>query len=163
MVSSQTTFKTAIPGSQGFSIYVNWQSSIISPEHHKLNRFIESPLAHSTILFRKALIDRFGLYTTLPVPKDYEMWLRWMDQGVRFYKISQPLLTWNDHPHRLIRNHDKYSREAFFKIKCKYLARWIKCHLSPEKKSSCVAAAASAANEPKCFRISVLKFLDLPM
>jgi hypothetical protein len=97
VVASQTAFVSDIPGSEGFSIFVDWQNSIIRPEDHALYRFIESPLAHPTVMFRRKLIKKFGLYSTRAVPDDYEMWLRWMDHGVPFYKIPQPLLAWNDH------------------------------------------------------------------
>lgn len=73
-------------------------------------------------------------YSTRNVPEDYELWLRWMDQGIHFYKLPEPLLTWNDHAGRLSRNHENYAREAFFQVKCEYLARWIKRHVSPKKK-----------------------------
>lgn len=134
VVCSQTIFKTDIPGSEGFSIFVDWQNSIISPEEHFLYRFIESPIAHPTIMFRKELIEKFGPYSTRSVPEDYELWLRWMDQGVRFYKIPEPLLTWNDHSGRLTRTHENYSREAFFQVKCEYLSKWIKRNVPSGKK-----------------------------
>ncbi|MBW6498122.1 MAG: glycosyltransferase [Bacteroidales bacterium] len=134
VVCSQTTFQTAIPGSEGFEIFVNWQNSIITPEEHFQYRFIESPIAHPTIMFRKELAEKFGPYSTLPVPEDYELWLRWMDQNVCFYKIPEPLLTWNDHSERLTRTHENYSREAFFQVKCEYLAKWIKRNVPSGKK-----------------------------
>ncbi len=134
VVSTQTSFQSDIPGSDGFSIFVDWQNSIITPEEHDLFRFIESPLAHPAVMFRRKLIDDFGLYSTEPVPEDYELWLRWMDQGVRFYKIPQKLLIWKDHSERLTRTHDNYSREAFFRVKCAYLAKWIKRNISSKKK-----------------------------
>ncbi len=133
-VSTQTIFHTDIPGSIGFSLFVDWQNSIITPEQHDLFRFIESPLAHPTIMFRKELIDRHGNYSTRPLPEDYEMWLRWMDHGVRMYKIPEPLFTWNDHAKRLTRTHDNYSREAFFQVKCEYLAKWINRNVPKNKK-----------------------------
>ncbi len=134
VVASQTVFSTDITGSHGFSIFVNWQNSIIAPEHHDLYRFIESPLAHPSVMFRSGLIENYGSYTTRPVPEDYEMWLRWMDRGVRIYKLPEPLLTWNDHTDRLTRTHENYSREAFYQIKCEYLAKWISRNVSADKK-----------------------------
>ncbi len=134
VVSSQTVFSTDIPGSHGFSIFVNWQNSIIKPRHHELYRFIESPLAHPSVMFRRELIEKYGSYTTLPVPEDYELWLRWMDHGVRIYKIPEPLLTWKDHSSRLTRTHDNYSREAFYQVKCEYLAKWISRNVPANKK-----------------------------
>ncbi|MFP4064593.1 MAG: glycosyltransferase [Bacteroidales bacterium] len=134
VVSSQTTYDSGIAGSHGYKLFVDWQNSIITPEEHALKRFVEAPLAHPAVMFRKSLIDRFGLYSTRNVPEDYELWLRWMDQQIRFYKLPEPLLVWTDHESRLSRTHDNYSREAFYRIKCEYLARWIRRNVPAEKK-----------------------------
>lgn len=133
VVSSQTSFESSMPGSEGFSIFVDWQNSVITQQEHDLYRFIESPLAHPSILFRKKLIDAYGPYSTQAVPEDYELWLRWMDQGVKFYKIPQSLLKWSDHANRLTRTHENYSREAFYQVKCNYLAKWIERQVPAEK------------------------------
>ncbi len=134
VVSSQTAFHSSIPGSDGYSLFVDWQNGIITPEEHDLYRFVESPLAHPTIMFKRELVAQHGPYSTGPVPEDYELWLRWMDQGARFHKIASPLLTWKDHATRLSRTHENYSREAFYQVKCDYLARWISRHVPAGKK-----------------------------
>jgi glycosyltransferase involved in cell wall biosynthesis len=134
VVSAQTSFASDCDSSEGFSIFVDWQNSIVTAEDHHVKRFIESPLAHPTIMFRRELIDNFGGYDTGPVPEDYELWLRWMDKGVRFYKIPEKLLVWQDHPARLTRTHENYSREAFYQVKCKYLASWINRTIPNNKK-----------------------------
>ncbi len=134
VVSSQTLFHSNMHEHHGYSLYVDWQNNIITPEEHSLYRFIESPLAHPSVMFRANLIKQYGLYSTRNVPEDYELWLRWMDRDVLFSKLPEPLLTWNDHEARLSRNHDNYSREAFYQVKCEYLAKWIHRQVSPEKK-----------------------------
>ncbi len=134
MASTQTTFHSNLPMSEGYDIFTQWQNSIITHEEHYLSRFVESPLAHPTVMFRKKLIVKYGSYNTGNVPEDYELWLRWLDKGVKFYKIPEPLLQWNDHEARLSRTHDNYSKEAFYTIKCEYLAAWMKRSLPAEKK-----------------------------
>lgn len=134
VVSCQTSYASNIPGSEGYSLFVDWQNSIVTADDHARLRFIESPIAHPTVMFRKELIDCYGPYNTGAIPEDYELWLRWMDQEVRFYKLPEKLLVWNDHLTRLSRVHENYSREAFYQVKCHYLAKWMKQHVSPEKK-----------------------------
>ena len=133
-VAAQTIFSSVISNSRGFSLYVQWQNRIITHEEHYLARFVESPLAQPTIMFRKELIDLYGYYNTGDLPEDYEMWLRWFEKGVRFYKIPEPLVQWNDHNERLTRTHRNYSAEAFLKVRYEYLARWINGNVSPGKK-----------------------------
>jgi len=134
VVSTQTSFFSNLGMSEGYDIFTQWQNGIITPEEHYISRFIESPLAHPTVMFRKKLIEKFGPYSTANVPEDYELWLRWFDKNVNFYKIPEPLLQWNDHEARLSRNHDNYSKEAFYTVKCEYLAAWMKRSLAEKKK-----------------------------
>ncbi|WP_304235377.1 glycosyltransferase family 2 protein [Jiulongibacter sediminis] len=124
-LATQTTFSSTIKASEGFRHFVEWQNAIISPEEHFLTRFYESPVANPTILFRRNLIDKYGLVDTSDTPEDYELYLRWMDQGEHIAKIPEPLLTWNDHPNRLTRTHKHYREAAFQKVRYKYLAKYL--------------------------------------
>jgi glycosyltransferase involved in cell wall biosynthesis len=134
LVSCRTKFVSSLAASGGYRRFVDWQNGILSPEAHARNRFVESPVAHPSVMFRRGLVDDWGAYDTGPVPEDYELWLRWMAQGVAFCKLPQALLTWRDHPARLSRTHAHYRREAFFEVKCRYLAQWIHAHVPPDKK-----------------------------
>jgi glycosyltransferase involved in cell wall biosynthesis len=125
VVSTQTAFASELARSEGYQFFTQWQNSIITNDAHYLARFIESPIAHPTVMFRKKLIDDFGGYDTGCVPEDYELWLRWFSSGVGFYKIPEPLVFWSDHEQRISRNHAHYSKGAFFKMKIRYLAKWV--------------------------------------
>ena len=133
-VATQSIFSTNIEKSGGFAHYVKWQNSIITSREHYLSRFVESPLAQPTIMFRKELIHLYGYYNTGNLPEDYELWLRWFEKGVRFYKIPEPLVQWHDHGSRLTRTHRNYSTEAFRKVRHEYLARWLQKRIVNKKK-----------------------------
>ncbi|MFN3402536.1 MAG: glycosyltransferase family 2 protein [Cytophagaceae bacterium] len=133
VVSCKTHFHSEHDNAEGYKSYVHWQNNILSPEEHYLNRFVESPLAHPTVVFRRKLIDQFGLYSTDNIPEDYELWLRWMSKGVRFSKLEDTLLNWNDGAGRLSRTHNNYSDAAFLRIKCRYLVQWIRENISSDK------------------------------
>ncbi|MGR3812245.1 glycosyltransferase family 2 protein [Jiulongibacter sp. NS-SX5] len=124
-VATQTSFSSSIKASEGFLHFVNWQNAIISPEEHFNARFYESPVANPTILFRRELIDQYGLVDTSDAPEDYELYLRWMDHGEQIAKLPEPLLTWNDHPNRLTRTHQNYSEESFQNVRYSYLAKYL--------------------------------------
>lgn len=110
----------------GYALHVDWVNSLVEPDAIALNRFIESPLANPSMMVRRAVIDQFGSYEDSAWPEDYEYWLRLLEAGVRFAKVPQKLMRWNDPPGRLSRNHPRYSDEAFYGCKCHYLARWLK-------------------------------------
>ena len=133
-LATQSIFKSEIANSKGFSLYADWQNSLITHREHYLAQFVESPLAQPTIMFRKELIDLYGYYNTENLPEDYELWLRWFEQGVRFYKIPETLVQWNDHSERLTRTNSNYSADAFLHVRYKYLSRWLKKNITPGKK-----------------------------
>lgn len=109
----------------GFFKYVKWNNRILSHEDISLNRFVESPVVHPTVMFRKELVDKYGAYLDGFFPEDYELWLRFLYHGVKMHKISEYLLDWKDSETRLTRSDDRYSTRAFFKIKSKYLYEWL--------------------------------------
>jgi hypothetical protein len=125
VLGTRTAFATTLEKSSGMRWFVDWQNGILSPHEHYVKRFVDAPLAHPTVLFRRELVDRHGGYDTGPLPEDHELWLRWMDAGVRFAKLPEELLTWNDHAQRLSRTHSNYSVDAFFSTKAKWLAKWL--------------------------------------
>jgi len=116
----------------GFARHVDWMNEQVTYEQLLLARFIESPIAHPSVMFRRELIDRHGGYREGAFPEDYELWLRWLDAGVRMAKRPERLLTWNDPPHRLSRVDPRYAFQAFYQTKSSYLARHLSRILSPE-------------------------------
>jgi glycosyltransferase involved in cell wall biosynthesis len=130
VLGTRTAFASNVQESRGMQAFVEWQNNILSPHEHYVKRFVDAPLAHPTVMFRRELVEQFGGYDTGPLPEDHELWLRWMDAGVRFAKLPAELLTWNDHAHRLSRTHSNYSVDAFFSTKVKWLAQWLKRRLN---------------------------------
>jgi glycosyltransferase involved in cell wall biosynthesis len=126
VLGTRTSFASTMPEHRGMQAFVQWQNALLSPHEHYVKRFVDAPLAHPTVLFRRELVEQYGGYDAGPLPEDHELWLRWMDAGVHFAKLPEELLTWNDHALRLSRTHSNYSVDAFFATKVKYLARWLK-------------------------------------
>ena len=126
VLGTRTVFASTVEESRGMQAFVQWQNALLTPHAHYAKRFVDAPLAHPTVLFRRELVELHGGYDIGPMPEDHELWLRWMDAGVRFAKLPEELLTWNDHAHRLSRTHTNYSVDAFFATKVKWLAKWLK-------------------------------------
>ncbi|MEM6264212.1 MAG: glycosyltransferase [Bacteroidota bacterium] len=106
---------------QGYLHYINWINELISPTAIRLNRFVESPLAHPSVMFRTASLATFGSYRKQEGPEDYELWLRWLQQGAHMAKVPEVLLLWNDPDTRLSRTHPAYAENAFLMTKAPYL------------------------------------------
>lgn len=110
----------------GFRHYEDWLNDIDGPDAHRTRRFIESPVAHPSVVFRQRLVRRAGGYRNAPEaepwPEDYDLWLRLFDQGVRFAKVPEVLHLWRDRKDRLTRTDPRYGRERFMACKTHYLA-----------------------------------------
>ncbi len=116
---------------EGYAAHVEWVNALMSSEAISLRRFVEAPVAHPSVMFRRELLAKHGGYRSGDFPEDYELWLRWLEAGVRFGKVEGELLTWNDPPQRLSRTDARYSVDAFYRMKCFYLGNWLRVHLPP--------------------------------
>lgn len=128
LVAARVQFGTEDERNRGYALHVEWTNSVLTPQDISLSRFIESPFAHPSVMFRASTVARFGGYREGPFPEDYELWLRWLEAGVRMAKLPHVLLVWHDAPHRLSRTNARYSTEAFYRCKADYLAHWLAAH-----------------------------------
>jgi glycosyltransferase involved in cell wall biosynthesis len=128
LVASRVVFGGDPGAAAGFARYVEWTNGLRGHEAIALARFVESPLVHPSVTFRRELLERWGGYRDGAFPEDYELWLRWLEAGVRMDKLAEPLLVWNDSPARLSRRDPRYDPEAFYRVKAGYLARWLARH-----------------------------------
>jgi glycosyltransferase involved in cell wall biosynthesis len=108
---------------KGFKIYLNWLNSLISPDAIAREIYIESPVAHPSVVIQKHWLDRVGLYQEHGWPEDYDLWLRLHLAGARFGKVPEILLSWREHPQRLTRTDSRYSVENFLRAKAHYLCQ----------------------------------------
>lgn len=106
----------------GYAEHVRWLNQQITPEQLWLSRFVESPLAHPSVMWRRSVSDHHGAYQEGDFPEDYELWLRWWEAGVKFGKIADELLIWHDSPGRLSRSDSRYRTEAFYRTKARFIA-----------------------------------------
>ena len=120
--------------SEGYAEYVKWTNQILSHQQILLNQFRESPFAHPSVSYRKVLVEKYGGYRNGNFPEDYELWLRWLSQGVKMEKVNQTLLDWFDSKERMSRTSTRYSQDAFQKTKSCYLKPWIKQKFGDSKK-----------------------------
>ncbi len=108
---------------EGFRIYIDWLNSLVTPEDIAREIFVESPMAHPSVMMRRSWIERLGSYQERGWPEDYDLWLRMHLAGAQFAKIPRELLGWREHEARLTRTDSRYSVENFLRAKAHYLAR----------------------------------------
>ena len=106
---------------EGFQIYIEWLNKLVDHDAITRDIFVESPLAHPSVAFRKRRVEALGGYQEFGWPEDYDLWLRLYLDGARFEKIPEILLYWREHPKRLTRTDSRYSVENFLRAKARYL------------------------------------------
>lgn len=107
----------------GLKRYERWQNSLLDHAALALNRFVESPLVHPSVLVRAEAVAAVGGYRDLGWAEDYDLWLRLFAAGARFGKCPRALTFWRDHPERLTRTADHCSADAFRACRAHHLLR----------------------------------------
>lgn len=125
LVASRVSFGGDPLRAAGYARYVAWTNRLLTHDDISLARFVESPVAHPSVMFRRQLVERWGGYLEGDFPEDYDLWLRWLEAGVRMEKLPATLLIWNDSVTRVSRQDPRYTKEAFYRLKAPYLARWL--------------------------------------
>jgi glycosyltransferase involved in cell wall biosynthesis len=123
LVSCRVEFGGDARAQAGYADHVRWLNEQIQPAQLRLARFVESPMAHPSVMWRRAISDAHGAYRDGDFPEDYELWLRWFEAGVEMGKVAAALLVWHDSPGRLSRVDSRYRPEAFFRLKAAFMAR----------------------------------------
>lgn len=124
VVSGMVTYK-GHDRFKGFKHYVSWLNTIVTSQEITLNQFVELPLVNPSLIFRKQVFERYGLFKDGNFPEDYELFLRLQQHKVKMAKVPFNVLTWIDSDHRLTRTDSRYSVDAFYRIKSKYLSYWL--------------------------------------
>lgn len=110
------------PLTAGGERYAQWLRSSLRPEEIARDLWIESPLPHPTVAFRRSEYERVGGYREIGWPEDYDLWLRMLRAGTRFAKLDHDLYVWNDVPGRASRTLPEYGVDRFLACRAHHLA-----------------------------------------
>lgn len=106
---------------EGFAVYIDWLNSLVDHEDIAREAFVESPVAHSSVMVRREWLERMGGYQEHHWPEDYDLWLRMLLAGARVEKVPEVLLRWRDHSAMATRTDSRYSVKNFLRAKAHYL------------------------------------------
>lgn len=110
--------------------YEAWLNSVLTPEEHERDVFVECPLAHPSMLLRVEAVREVGGYRDMGWAEDYDLLLRLWERGHRMAKVPEVLLLWREGEGRTSRTHPEYAPEAFLRCKAHFLRR---THLAGER------------------------------
>ena len=112
----------ADPG-RGFSAYVSWLNGLNDVESLASQRFIDSPIANPSSMVRSSALDMIGGFSDPEWAEDYDLWLRFLNKGMKLMNIPEILFDWYDSPTRLTRSSDRYSLAQFSQAKAHYISK----------------------------------------
>jgi len=103
--------------------YEAWLNSVITPEEHDRDVFVECPLAHPTLMIQADALHLVGGYRSRAWAEDYDLLLRLWEAGCRMAKVPEVLLHWREAPGRTSRTRPEYSLDALVRCRAHYLRR----------------------------------------
>ena len=107
--------------SDGLRAYECWLNSVDSPARVRTEAFVESPVAHPTLLVRRSVLSASG-YRDRGWPEDYDLVLRLLASGHDIGVVPHWLVGWRDGPGRLTRTHPAYGLDRITACKASFLA-----------------------------------------
>jgi glycosyltransferase involved in cell wall biosynthesis len=108
--------------SDGRRAYEDWLQSQIDPQTIWLDRFIECPVAHPTLMIRREAL-KANPYRDRAWPEDYDLMLRILRRGPRIGMVPRRLIGWRDDLGRLSRTHENYEQARFTACRAWHLSR----------------------------------------
>ncbi len=103
--------------------YDAWLNGLRTHADMARERFVESPLAHPSVLFRADAVAAVGGYRHFDGPEDYDLWLRLFAAGHRFAKVDRILHFWRERKGRLSRCDPRYGADGMARARAAALAR----------------------------------------
>ena len=103
--------------------YAAWLNSLVTPEEHGRDIFVECPLAHPTLLLRADAFHAVGGYRSHGWAEDYDLLLRLWEAGHGMAKVPEVLLHWREGAGRTSRTHPDYTLDALVRCRAHFLRR----------------------------------------
>jgi glycosyltransferase involved in cell wall biosynthesis len=102
--------------------YIDWQNTLITADHIRRERYVESTVMHATAMFRREILVRTGGWREGVFPEDLDLWLRLHREGVKIVKHPEVLYRWREHDHRETRSSERCTPAVFHSTKVLHLA-----------------------------------------
>ncbi len=101
--------------------YQRWLNGLAEPESLARDMFVECPIAHPTLMIRRAALDGVGGYRANGWPEDYDLILRLHSAGAQMANVPRVLHFWRERDGRASRRDPRYSADAFRRCKIHFL------------------------------------------
>jgi glycosyltransferase involved in cell wall biosynthesis len=110
----------------GMRRYFDWQNGLATPEQIARDRFVETPVAHPSLLLRTNALRSVGGWRDVDWPEDWDLVLRLHEAGLQIGRVDEVLYRWRVHDLQATRVDQRYSPASFLRARAHYLAREIR-------------------------------------
>ena len=110
------------PAGSGYRRYEAWLNGLTDAASVERDLFVECPIAHPTLMVRRAAFEAAGGYRETGGPEDYDLILRLAAAGHGLANVPEVLHEWRLGAHRLSERSARYSPDAFRHLKVSFLA-----------------------------------------
>jgi len=107
----------------GYLRYETWINSLRDPADLVRDAFVECPIAHPTLMVRRRAFEEVGGYRDVDGPEDYDLVLRMIEADHQISNVAEVLHNWRLGPHRLSERSERYTADAFRRLKIAFLRR----------------------------------------
>ena len=107
----------------GYLRYETWINGLRSPADLGRDVFVECPIAHPTLMVRRWVFEKIGGYRDVDGPEDYDLVLRLAEADHQIANVAEVLHEWRLGPHRISEQSERYSSDAFRRLKISFLRR----------------------------------------
>jgi hypothetical protein len=94
-----------------------WMNSIVDEGTHRRERFVDLPVCHPALMFRRRCLLDVGGYQD-EIAEDYELLLRMWSDGARVKKVPLIHVAWRQHDGQATR---RIPRDALAQLKARFL------------------------------------------
>lgn len=106
----------------GYRRYEAWLNGLSEPTDLVRDLFVECPIAHPTLMVRRAAFAAVGGYREFDGPEDYDLVLRLVAVGYGIANVPEVLHDWRLGEGRLSTRSARYAPAAFRRLKVRVLA-----------------------------------------
>ena len=128
VVGSRVRLFPASGHGAGMRRWAAWHNALLDDAAMRREALIDSPLAHGSAMLRHRVLEDAGGWHEHGWAEDLDLWLRLLERGVRFAKLSRALYGWRQHAGSSTRVDARYARERFTDLKIAALDRTLLAH-----------------------------------
>lgn len=126
----------------GMKRWIDWHNALLDHDAMAREALIDSPLAHGSAMIRARALDAVHGWHEHGWAEDLDLWLRLLEDGVRFAKLPRTLYGWRQHATSSTRTDPRYARDRFVALKVAALDR---THLANGRRARLIGTGESLA------------------